>query len=90
MAHRNLPSRSSGSNLDSASPLDQAIAERDRFLESHPQYRTMQKEIDRLLDKAGTSENRMAVLALLMESKLMELYGELQQLNRILLSIQRK
>jgi hypothetical protein len=67
--------------------LSQAIAERDRFLERHPQYRPMQQQIDNLLEKAGTPENRMSVLALLMESKLMELHVRLQNLNRVLLSV---
>jgi len=68
--------------------LSQAIAERDRFLERHPQYRAMQQQIDSILEKAGTAENRMAVLALLIESKLMELHGQLQSLNRVLSSVQ--
>lgn len=68
--------------------LSQAIAERDQFLEQCPQYRKLQDEIDTMLDKAGSSENRMAVLALLIESKLIELHGQLQHLNRILLSAQ--
>jgi NAD-dependent SIR2 family protein deacetylase len=68
--------------------LTQAIAERDRFLARYPQYRQMQNEIDDVLDKAGSSENRMAVMALLIESKLIELHGQLQHLNRILLSVE--
>jgi hypothetical protein len=73
-----------------ADGLSQAIAERDLFLERHPQLRQLQQEIDRMLDKAGTHQNRMAVLALLMESKLMELHSHLQGLNRILLSVQNR
>ncbi|RJQ80126.1 MAG: hypothetical protein C4519_10280 [Desulfobacteraceae bacterium] len=90
MAHRyriTTPSKPAGLwNPDRQ--LTAAIAERDQFLERHPQYRELQQEIDRMLDKAGSAENRMAVLALLMESKLIELHGNLQRLNRILLSAQ--
>ena len=65
--------------------LAEALAERDGFLEENPQYGEMQREIDRMLDKAGSSQNRMAVLAMLMEAKLIELHGQLKSLNRILL-----
>jgi hypothetical protein len=68
--------------------LTQAIAERDQFLARYPQYKQLQNEINTVLDKAGSSDNRMAVMALLIESKLIELHGQLQRLNRILLSVQ--
>ncbi len=64
--------------------LATAMAERARFLETHPHHRNLQAEIDRILEKAGSHENRMAVLAFMMESRLIELHGHLQQLNRIL------
>jgi hypothetical protein len=35
------------------------------------------------LDKAGTSKNRMAVLAFLMEAKLIELRNQMVSLNQI-------
>ncbi len=66
--------------------LAEALAERDRFLNRYPKYKSLQREIDSVLDKAGSSENRMAVLALLMEAKLLELHNHLQRLNRVLLS----
>ncbi len=65
--------------------LATALAEKMAFLDQHPEYREFQKEIDRLLDKAGTPENRMTVLAMLMEGKLLELHQQLQKLNSILL-----
>ena len=65
--------------------LADTLAERALFLENHPQYKTFQKEIDTLLDKAGNPENRIAVLAVLMEAKLLELQKELRHLNAILL-----
>ncbi len=64
--------------------LAHALAEKAAFLNQHPEYREYQKEIDKLLDKAGSMENRMAVLAMLMEGKLIELHGQLQKLNGIL------
>jgi len=64
--------------------LARALAEKAEFLNQHPEYREYQKEIDGLLDKAGTMENRMAVLAMLMEGKLIELHQQLQKLNSIL------
>lgn len=63
--------------------LAAAMRERAAFLERHPQYRSLQDEIDLMLDKAGSAENRMAVLALLMEGKLLELQGQLQRLQRL-------
>jgi hypothetical protein len=88
MANRVRPP-SSRRHLDdtwnSESALAQALAEKAEFLDQHPEYREYQKEIDRLLDKAGTMENRMAVLAMLMEGKLLELHQQLQKLNGILI-----
>lgn len=83
--HITRPHQSAGT-WDADQALDRALAERDRFLAQYPKYRAFQNEIDGILDKAGSSENRMAVLALLMESKLIELHGQLQHLNRILMA----
>ncbi|KJS31811.1 MAG: hypothetical protein VR64_09745 [Desulfatitalea sp. BRH_c12] len=90
MAHRLHISKQENATQtwDPDRQLRNAVAERDRFLERCPQYRGLQQEIDDLLEKAGSADNRMAVLALLMESKLIELHGQLQRLNRILLSAQ--
>jgi hypothetical protein len=65
--------------------LADALAERALFLDSHPEYKPFQREIDMLLDKAGSSENRMTVLAVLMEAKLIELHEQLKRLNTILI-----
>jgi hypothetical protein len=67
--------------------LAAALTQRARFLDKHPQHRSLQREIDGMLDKAGSAENRMAVLAVLIESKLIELHGRLKQLNGILIRI---
>lgn len=71
---------------NSEEALSRALAERERFLTAYPQYHAYQREIDRTLDKAGSAENRMAVLALLMEAKLVELHHQLVLLNRILVT----
>lgn len=65
--------------------LTDALAERTLFLENHPKYKAFQNDINKLLDKAGSPENRMAVLALLIEAKLLELQKELRRLNAILI-----
>lgn len=66
--------------------LADALAERALFLENHPKYKPFQQEINLLLDKAGSPENRMTVLAVLMEAKLIELHTRLKQLNAILIN----
>ena len=55
------------------------------FLSKHPKHKKFQIEIDGILDKAGSADNRMTVLAMLMEGKLIELQSELKKLNAILL-----
>ena len=50
-----------------------ARQERDHLLEEHPELKEFQKKIDRCLDNAGGSENRMAVLGIMIEAKLKEL-----------------
>ncbi len=72
---------------DPEQDLAAALEQRARFLDKHPQYRSFQHEIDGMLDKAGNAENRIAVLALLIEAKLIELHSRFKQLNRILLSV---
>jgi len=64
--------------------LADALAERALFLDNHPEYKPFQREINALLDKAGSPENRMTVLAVLMEAKLIELHEQLKRLNAIL------
>lgn len=67
--------------------LAEALVERAQFLEKYPQYQQLQDEIDHLLDKAGSAENRMSVLALLMEAKLIEMHDQFRQLGRLLVSV---
>jgi hypothetical protein len=58
-----------------------ARQDRDRLLEEHPELKEFQKKIDRCLDNAGSSENRMAVLGIMIEAKLKELRDELSHLS---------
>ena len=58
-----------------------ARQERDRLLEEYPELNELQEKIDRCLDNAGSSENRMAVLGIMIEAKLKELQDELSHLS---------
>ncbi len=78
----NRTSLSSGWNPERA--LVEALAERSRFLEAYPKYKEFQSDIDKMLDKAGSRSNRMAVLAMLIEGKLVEMSQEFKKLNSIL------
>ena len=58
-----------------------ACEERDRLLKERPELKELQNKIDRCLDNAGSSENRMTVLGILIEAKLKELRDELSHLS---------
>jgi hypothetical protein len=64
--------------------LQEALAERERLLKCYPHLQSYQDEIDRLLDKSGNSQGRMAVLGMLMQGKLIALQKELLKLVEIL------
>ena len=64
--------------------LQEALARRERFLARHPHLRVYQAEIDRVLDKSGDVQGRLAVIGTLMQGKLMEMQGEFYKLNRLL------
>lgn len=64
--------------------LDKALDERTKFLKENPKYADYQEEIDRILDKVNGSEQRMIVLAMLMEGKLSELTKQFKKLEIIL------
>ena len=53
--------------------LKTTLRERDAFLQQHPHLKAFQNEIDTLLDKSGNSKNRLAVLAMMIQGKLVEL-----------------
>lgn len=64
--------------------LQAALAERARFLARHPHMQAYQDQIDKVLDKSGNHQGRLAVLGMLMQSKLLEMQAELKKLNAIL------
>ncbi len=61
-----------------------AREERDRLLDEYPDLREFQKQIDKCLDNAGSSENRMVVLGIMIEAKLKELREELSHLSSLM------
>jgi hypothetical protein len=75
---------SAPSDWDHEKALAEALAERSRFLEKYPQYREFQSDIDKMLDKSGGRNNRMVVLAMLIEGKLVEMSQEFKKLQGIL------
>ncbi len=81
----NQPHRAATESWDSEQALIRALYERDRFLEMYPQYMDFQREIDYLMNKAGNTENRMTVLAMLMEEKMGQLNEQFQKLSTVLL-----
>ena len=90
MAHKlTIENRAEATELswDAESALADAIAERSQFLEKNPQHREYQSEIDMILDKAGTSDNRMTVLAMLIEGKLIEMSQQFRKLSGIVVKM---
>lgn len=68
----------------SGTRLQQALKDREQFLMRHPHMRTYQVEIDKLLDKSGSHQGRLAVIGTLMQAKLFDMQKELWKLNEIL------
>ena len=68
-----------GNNID-FEKLEKAIKERDRFLERNPHMKRYQREIDHRMKGAGSFENRMAILSMMMNAKLMELHEQCKAL----------
>ena len=50
--------------------LKKAVEARNAFLEEHPELKPFQKIIEKELKKAGSIENKMAVLKMMMDDKL--------------------
>ena len=68
--------------------LLRAIKERDSFLEKHPHLKEFQKEIDRRMRGAGSFENRMAILMMMIDGKMAELRENLEELSTELVHFQ--
>jgi len=67
------------------SPKTVEEAERDLalFLEAHPELRKTQEEISERLVAAGSIENRLNVLSIMIEGKLKELHEQLSLLASV-------
>ena len=88
--HLNIAENQAVPSWDPQKALARALSERARFLQNNPGLKPFQVEIDTILEKAGTPQNRMAVLAMLMEGKLIELNQELKSLNALLMKVTRR
>jgi hypothetical protein len=60
--------------------LAEALEQRDRFLNDHPELKQLQRQIDDRLTKAVTRHNRLVVIHELMMDKFRELDTKLQAL----------
>ena len=58
-----------------------AVKERDRFLEDHPELQALQKEIDQRLNGAETDHNRLVLVSQLMMESFLKLDEKLQSLR---------
>ena len=61
-----------------------ARKERDLLLKRRPELMEFQKEINRIMILAGTFKNRMVVLAIMMEGKLIELREQFSKLSLLI------
>jgi len=55
-----------------------ALKERDRFLSKHPELKPLQREVDDMLRKAGSTHNRLVTIHNLMMDSLLDLNDRLQ------------
>jgi len=56
----------------------QALKERDRFLGNHPELKALQREVDDMLRKAGSTHNRLVMIRNLMMDSFLDLNDRLQ------------
>ena len=82
--HINIAENREASAWDPEKALADALSEKARLLQAKPGLKSFQKEIDTLLEKAGSPQSRMTVLAMLMEGKLVELNQQLKNLHTTL------
>jgi hypothetical protein len=54
------------------------LKERDCFLSKHPELKPLQREVDDMLRKAGTTHNRLVMIHNLMMDSLLDLNDRLQ------------
>jgi hypothetical protein len=63
--------------------LKKAIQERDEFLEKHPHMKEFQAEIDGILEKCSSQEDRLATSQILLSVKLKEFSEQLDKIQYI-------
>ena len=68
--------------------LEEALKAREQFLKEQPHLQSFQDEIDRILEKTVGFENRMSVLAFMIETKLYELRDSIANLRSTALKVQ--
>ena len=68
--------------------LKEALEARDQFLKEQPHLQSFQDEIDRILEKTVGFENRMSVLAFMIEAKLHELKDAITELHSDTLEVE--
>lgn len=73
--------RRDGLTSENDKAIAEAIAARDEFLRKNPELRAFQDEIDGILGKVIDSENRMAVLGLLIEGRAYQLKNAVSRLR---------
>ncbi len=66
--------------MSSQEMFEEALKAREQFLKEQPHLQSFQDEIDRMLEKTVGFENRMSVLAFMIETKLYELIDSLANL----------
>jgi len=68
--------------------LEEALKAREQFLKEHPDLQPFQNEIDRIMEKTVGFENRMSVLAFMIQTKLFELRDSITALRSATLKAQ--
>lgn len=63
--------------------IQEAIRERNRFLDEHPELQPFQEEITRRLKGATSMENRFVILSMMIAEKMNELQGNLGQIHTL-------
>ena len=69
--------------LSSKQILEEALEARAKLLREHPHLQAYQDEIDRILDKIPSFNERMAVLGVMMEAKIYELRDSVVELRSV-------
>ncbi|GEM_PF-1338066 len=74
--------------MSSQKTLEEALKAREQFLKEQPHLQSFQDEIDRILEKTVGFENRMVVLAFMIETKLYEFRDSFAKLRSAALKVQ--